>query len=179
MNTVNASTGFSPFQLRLGVAPRVLPPLTNDGATLDTGAQEVIARIEEIACEAKDSLLNSKILQSINASAARSPETPHAVGDSVYLSTSNRRREYMHAGEGRVAKFMPRFDGPYKIVHANPERSSYTLDMPNAPNVFPTFHGNLLRRYVANDGDLFPSRELEQPGSIDVDGVEEWLSTLR
>ena len=27
MNTVNASTGFSPFQLRMGQSPRLIPPL--------------------------------------------------------------------------------------------------------------------------------------------------------
>ncbi|KAG9218259.1 hypothetical protein CCMSSC00406_0005940 [Pleurotus cornucopiae] len=70
---------------------------------------------------------------------------------------------------------MPRFDGPYKIIHANPERSSYTLDMPNAPNTFPTFHSSLLRRFIPNDPDLFPTRELERPGAISVDGEEEWL----
>jgi hypothetical protein len=27
MNTINASTGFSPFQLRLGRSPRIIPPI--------------------------------------------------------------------------------------------------------------------------------------------------------
>ncbi len=141
----------------------------------DTSAREVVAHIESIVPQAKDSLTASKISQSINASLARSLETPYSVGDSVYLSTSNRRREYMHAGEGRVAKFMPRFDGPYKVVHANPEKSSYTLDMPNTPNTFPTFHSSLLRRFVPNNPDLFPSRELERPAAISVDGEDKWL----
>lgn len=175
MNTVNTSTGFSPFVLRFGTSPRVLPPMIAAEGCEDTSARDVVARIESIVAQAKDSLTASKIAQSINASLARSPETPYAIGDSVYLSTSNRRREYMHSGEGRVAKFMPRFDGPYKIIHANPEKSSYTLDMPNAPNTFPTFHSSLLRRFVPNDPDLFPGRELERPGAVSVDGEDEWF----
>ncbi|KAG9225880.1 hypothetical protein CCMSSC00406_0006498 [Pleurotus cornucopiae] len=175
MSTVNASTGYTPFQLRLGVSPRVLPPLLPAEDGDETEARDVIARLEGITASAQDSLLTSKIMQSINSLSARSPETPYKIGDSVYLSTSNRRREYMHSGEGRVAKFMPRFDGPYKIIRANPSRSSYTLDMPNTPNTFPTFHASLLRPFVANDSDLFPSRELEQPDPVQVDGEEEWL----
>ncbi|KAL4260718.1 hypothetical protein AB1N83_011879 [Pleurotus pulmonarius] len=175
MNTVNSSTGFSPFQLRLGTSPRVIPPLIPSTMRDDTSAKDVIERIGLIAAEAKDSLLNAKIIQSINASLARSPETPYAVGDSVYLSTSNRRREYMHAGGGRVAKFMPRFDGPYEIIHANPALSSYTLNMPNAGNTFPTFHGVLLRKFTPNDAELFPSHELERPSAVTLDGEEEWL----
>lgn len=175
MNTINASTGFSPFQLRLGLSPRLVPPLIRSESCDDTRAEDVVARIEEICAEAKDSLLSAKISQSIHASIARSPETPFAIGDSVYLSTSNRRREYMHAGEGRVAKFMPRFDGPYKILHANPDKSSYTLDLPNSPGIFPTFHASLLRRCVENDSDLFPSRELERPPAILENGEEEWF----
>lgn len=177
MNTVNTSTGYSPFQLRFGMSPRVLPPLvpTSTPAADETDASDVIKRLEGIAADAQDSLLRAKISQSIHSLASRSPETPFSIGDSVYLSTSNRRREYMHAGENRVAKFMPRFDGPYKIVGANPARSSYTLDLPNAPNTFPVFHSSLLRRFVPNDADLFPSRELERPEPVLVDEEEEWF----
>lgn len=71
---------------------------------------------------------------------------------------------------------MPRFDGPYEIIHAFPERSTYTLLMPNSPDVFPTFHTSQLRRFTPNDGDLFPSRTLERPDAIITDdGEEEWL----
>lgn len=51
------------------------------------------------------------------------------------LSTLNRRRDYKTKGTKvtkRAANFMPRFDGLYIIVDT-------TLDMPNAPNLFPTF----------------------------------------
>lgn len=175
MNTVNASTGFSPFQLRLGMCPRVVPPLVEGQRGNDTSAAEIMEKMEEITAAAQDSLLFAKISQSLNSLSARSPETPFNVGDSVYLSTSNRRREYMHSGENRVAKFMPRFDGPYKVIGANPARSSYTLHMPNAPNTFPVFHSSLLRKCVANNVDLFPSRELERPGAVLVGEDEEWM----
>ncbi|KDQ23945.1 hypothetical protein PLEOSDRAFT_1017048, partial [Pleurotus ostreatus PC15] len=63
-------------------------------------------------------------------------------------------------------KFMPRFDGPYEILHANPEKSSYTLNMPNTDKFFPTFHSSHLRPFIANDSNLFPSRKLERPAPV-------------
>lgn len=176
MNTIHSSTGFSPFQMRLGLSPRIVPaliePLTD---AVPTSATDVIKDILAIEKEAKDNLLAAKISQTIQANAHRKPDPEFAVGESVFLSTSNRHREYMHAGDNRVAKFMPRFDGPYRIVQANPEKSSYTLDIPNA-DVFPTFHISHLRPFLPNDGNLFPSREFERPAAITMDsGDDEWL----
>ncbi|GLB33345.1 hypothetical protein LshimejAT787_0102290 [Lyophyllum shimeji] len=71
---------------------------------------------------------------------------------------------------------MPRFDGPYEVTHVHPESSSYTLKLPDGVNVFPTFHASLLKRYEANDNDLFPSRMLSMPGPIVTeDGEEEFF----
>ncbi len=174
MNTINAATGISPFQLRLGVSPRVIPPLVESVTAPNVDAAKLIKDIEELTTQAKDSLLSSKISQSLQANNLRSKESPYAVGDYVYLSTSNRWKEYTHAGDGRVAKFMPRFDGPYEITKAFPEKSTYTLNMPNS-NVFPTFHASQLKRFVPNDDTLFPSRTLEEPEAVVNDeGEEEW-----
>ncbi|EPQ50046.1 hypothetical protein GLOTRDRAFT_21152, partial [Gloeophyllum trabeum ATCC 11539] len=72
-------------------------------------------------------------------------------------------------------KFMPRFDGPYRVTDAFPERSVYTLDLPNTPNIFPEFHAKHLVPYHANDPQLFPGRELPRPGPIVTpNGEEEW-----
>ena len=82
----------------------------------------------------------------------------------------------MQAHSGRVAKFMPRFDGPFTTTDTHAAKSSYTLDLPNEPNRYPTFHASQLRRFVPNDDDLFPSRKLNQPGPVlTSNGEEEWL----
>ncbi len=70
---------------------------------------------------------------------------------------------------------MPRFDGPYLVIHANPNLSSYTIEMPNSPNVFPTFHASQLKRFITNDPSLYPSREHQPPGPIvTIDSIEEF-----
>ena len=69
---------------------------------------------------------------------------------------------------------MPRFDGPYTITKAFPERSEYTLHLPNSKKTFPGFHASLLKPYIPNDPDLFPTREPSRPGPIVTeDGMEE------
>jgi hypothetical protein len=183
MSTLNASTGYTNFHLHLGRSPRLIPPLTNeniqstrsDFPTDVANALEAIVALKTDIADAHDALLASKINQAHHANTHRSSEPTLTVGDLVYLSTAHRRREYLNGDNKRVAKFMPRFDGPYTIVSANPESSTYTLDLPEHTNVYPTFHVSELKKHVPNNADLFPSRELQRPGPIiTASGTEEW-----
>ena len=70
---------------------------------------------------------------------------------------------------------MPRFDGPYLIINTHPEASTITLNMPNTPNLFPTFHISNVKPWYPNDNTKYPSCLLEQPGPIDVNRSEEFL----
>lgn len=169
MNTVNASTGFSGFQLKTGRSPRLLPPLV-DGiipTSLDDSiAVDLLKKLEIDVLEAKDNLIAAKIDQAHHANKSRAVEHVYKVGDRVLLSTINRRREYMQKQDGRVAKFMPRFDGPYTILDFHPDTSNYLLDLPNSPNIHPNFHASQLEPFVENDSTKFPHRELSRPGPI-------------
>ena len=60
----------------------------------------------------KDAMLAAKITQAHRSKQHRDPDPEFAVNDRVMLATARRRRDYMQAKDGRVAKFMPRFDGP-------------------------------------------------------------------
>jgi hypothetical protein len=60
-------------------------------------------------------------------------------------------------------------------MDAHAQFSAYTLDLPNAPDVFPTFHASELKHFVPNDPALFPSRNHAKPGPIVTPGgVEEY-----
>ena len=169
MNTVNASTGYSPFQLQMGRSPRVIPPLVSpsdlpDAAT--TAIQPLLSELQNDVNDARDNLLEAKINNAFYTNHKRNADDQFQVGDLVMLSTSHRRREYTQHHLNCVAKFVPRFDGPYHVTGTHPETSSYRLHLPDRPDVFPSFHASQLRRHITNDVDLFPSRELPKPGPV-------------
>jgi hypothetical protein len=92
------------------------------------------------------------------------------------LSTENRRRQYAAKGEKHIAKFMPRFNGPYPVADVNLEASTVTLNLPATSNIYPMFHTAEVKPYNENDQSLFPLRELAWPGSIIMeDGMQEYF----
>ena len=175
MNTVNASTGYSGFQLRLGRSPRIIPPivptsLPDDLRSAASAAENVINRLTNDVADAKDNLLLAKTVQATYANKSRGREIVYQPGDKVMLSTFHRRRDYKRKGDDRAAKFFPRWDGPYTIIKSHPETSSYTLDNNSA---YP-YYASELKLYHPNDAQLFPNRELPKPGPIlTPDGMQE------
>ena len=182
MNSLNASTGFSNFQLRLGRLPQIIPPLVP--TTLHTTptdnknsmcACEMISKMHTNISETKDNLFMAKISQAHQANVHRAADPPFKIGDKVMLSTLHHHQEFKKKGEKRAAKFFPRYDGPYDIIDKHSATSNYTLELPNNPNTYPTFHASELKAFRPNDPDLFPHHELTQPQPIlTTDGLEEY-----
>ena len=70
---------------------------------------------------------------------------------------------------------MPRYDGPYMIIDTDNKHSTVTVDLPNAPNIFPTYHSSVVLPYIENDATLFPGREFSKPDPITTeDGDKEY-----
>ena len=123
-----------------------------------------------------NALLHAKISQADLANKHRRPGPTFRVGDRVLLSTFHRRRDYQSRDASHAAKFMPCFDGPYTVQRAFPEKSCYTLNLPETDKTFPTFHVSLLRAFHDNDASRFPSRQLPRPDPwVTTDGVEEFV----
>jgi hypothetical protein len=81
----------------------------------------------------------------------------YAVDDRVYLSTRN-----LTLPKGRARMLVPRYIGPYHVTEAHNKASTVTLELPDDlrnQHVSPTFHTNLVRRYIMNNDDLFPQWE--------------------
>ena len=88
----------------------------------------------------------------------------------------HRHHEYQGSGEKHVAKFMPQYDGPYTIIDIDEGDSTVTLDLPNLPNIFPTFHTSEVAPYIENNTTLFPNREFSRPPAVTMkDGSEEYF----
>lgn len=168
------------FQLKTGHSPHVIPPLVpyvlnKDEVDEVERAKQLLDCLADDVQEAKDNLLQAKVLQAAQANKHHGAEVVYSVDDRVMLSTFHRHREYVQKGDKWVAKFMPRYDGPYNIAHAHPERLVYMLHMPNLPELYLSFHASLLTLYHENDAGLFPGHVCIHPGTIVTeDGEVEW-----
>ncbi len=106
----------------------------------ETTAHQIIRQIELDVKEAQDNLLAAKIRQAYHANQHRALPilyirwaTKSCCPPPTAVAATSRR------GRKRAAKFMPQFDGPYTVTDAFPERSMYTLYLPNNPTAFPGF----------------------------------------
>lgn len=81
----------------------------------------------------------------------------------------------MKKGESCIAKFMPHFDGSYKVTPVHLQHSTVSLDLPNSLRICKIFHSSQVQPFTENDATLFPEHELKKPGSIIVDDGEEYF----
>ncbi len=180
MNTVNASTGFSGFQLCMGWSLCIIHPLVpftlpNTPEDDFQAAIDLINRLQLDINKATNNLLAAKISQAHQANKHRNQDPLFEIGNCVLLFTFHYCRVYTAGHKGHVTKFMSYFNGPYTILDTHYEFSTYTLDL-SLSNVVPTFHILLLRKFVRNDLKLFPSHKFKQPGPIlTTDGLEEYF----
>jgi hypothetical protein len=92
MNTVNTSTDYTPFQLRFGCSPWIIPPIVlvsladlapspTDAAT----AQRVISQLETDVNNVKDNLPEAKFSQAYYENKHRGTEDIYVIGDKVMI----------------------------------------------------------------------------------------------
>ncbi|KAL1938573.1 hypothetical protein VTO73DRAFT_11596 [Trametes versicolor] len=131
-----ASTGFAPFELNYGYMPRMAA--WDQGTSPFPGVQAFADRARMNLEQAHDAILQSRVAMTHHANRLRTDEaTPFRVGDLVYLSTKN-----LALPKNRARKLAPKYIGPYKVLRANPDTSSYTLELP----------GELVRRDIPGTG---------------------------
>lgn len=90
MNTVNKSTNFSPFQLKYGHSPHVIPPLVvlvelerpSEASSSSQLAEDTItiSRLKTDVMEAQDNLLRAKVEQAAQANKLRTLTFPYMIG---------------------------------------------------------------------------------------------------
>ncbi|KAJ7327516.1 hypothetical protein DFH08DRAFT_710287 [Mycena albidolilacea] len=110
MKSLNASAGFSPFQLKSGHSPWIIPALapTIGGETVEElDVRSFIEKLELDIRTAQDSLTAAKVRQAYHANMHSTAEDVYQICDRVMLSTTSHHCDYKRAGAKQVAKFMP------------------------------------------------------------------------
>jgi len=148
MNTCNASTGFSGFQLRLGVSPRLMPPLLRD--PVDESEEtplQFFERIQRDVGSAADNLLETKVNQASQANKFRVADVLYVIGDKVLLSTKNLSTDHNNEPLPPTKKLRPKFIGPFTITAVDLRHSTVTLNLPGPSNRCRVFHTSLVKPY--------------------------------
>jgi hypothetical protein len=137
-DSVNASTGFSPFYLNLGRHPRVPWCLDQPSAAGSSEAADVFAeRLRLVVAAGRASVLAAQERMARLADRRRRAGT-FAVGDLVWLSSANMQ----------LGKLAPKYLGPFPVADVVSPVAMRLQLPPALGNRHPTFHVSLLRPFV-------------------------------
>lgn len=167
-NSIQASTGFTPFYLNSGQHPNlpITSSIPNDELSSNPTANEMVTTISETITKAKQNILAAQQRQSIYANEKRR-EVIFKLGDKVLLSTQNIRNQ------NQAPKLAPKYIGPFAITRVVSD-VAYQLELPSNMKIHNVFHVSKLRKYV-DGAEEFPDREvIVRSSPVIVDGEEAW-----
>jgi hypothetical protein len=170
-SNVSATTGFGPFELNHGYMARIDLSVNTD--TTFKGVSQFAQQALWILVAAHDAILEHRVDQTFHSNQKCCESEISVVDDRVYLSTQN-----LTLPKGRARKLVPWYIGPYHVTEVHNKASTVTLELPDDlknRRVSLTFHANLVRRYIANNDDLFPKREAKSFYDFGSTTDEEWL----
>jgi hypothetical protein len=151
-NSIQSSSGYSPFYLNCGYHMRLPSPISvvdiNRSST-NQSANEMVQRMNETLQLAKQHLKKAQDSQTKYANRHRQ-HVVFNVDDQVLLSTAHLNTKH------RSLKLLPKYVGPFRIKRVVSD-VVYELDLPSTFRVHPVFHVSKLRPYVNGDTQ-FPIR---------------------
>ncbi len=170
--SVSSTTGYAPFETNSGFMPSMIREI-RETTPVAPGIRKFAATALQNLADAHDAIIEHRVFQSHHANKKRGNEPWIETGDLVYLSTKN-----LNLLKGRARKLCPKYVGPYKVAWAQPDTSTYTLELPVAlqeRQIHPTFHVSLLRPYQPNNDLLFPNRAQPDPYDFGTPDTAEWF----
>lgn len=166
-NTVNATTGRTPFELDYGYHPHT--PHSVDHAEL-TGLEEFdefLDRLHAAMIEAEDAILRAQGIQAKYHNTHRQKYT-FKEQELVWLSAAHQHPSWEK--KRRTRKLLPKYYGPFRIVKKITE-NAYRLDLPDHMQVHPVINAEFLKPYIESP-DEFTKRKRRPLPPMTVQGQE-------
>jgi hypothetical protein len=168
-NTVNASTGISPFFANNGYHPRLSfssPRPRSDLSQKNIDGQAFALKMQQILSQLRTDLLAARDQMESSSNANRQPAPAYRIGDLVLLSTKN------ITSPRPIPKFDAKYIGPFRVIQII-NSHSYKLQLPSElDSIHPVFHTNLLRPAA---GTPLPGQYNPPPPPIAIDESGETL----
>ena len=147
-DSVNPSTGYSPFYLMYGVNPSCAVDLACESVV--PAAQQFADDMADALAHAKAKLQEAQAVQAVQANKRRR-DVVFKVGDKVKLSTANIRLPSTMS-----KKLVARYLGPFTVEKVvNPV--AYKLKLPSSLKIHPVFHVSVLQPWRVDN---------EHPGHV-------------
>jgi hypothetical protein len=168
-NSVQASTGYTPYYLNCGQHPNlpIMNAVREETKSNNPTVNELLTRMNESIVTAKANLQAAQQRQSHYANQHRR-EVIFKVGDQVMLSTVNFRA----VNPNRTVKLMPRFIGPLRVKKVISD-VAYEVELPPNLKVHPVFHVSKLKPFQA-DTMYNRNQSMTRPPPDIIDGEEEY-----
>ena len=155
-NSVQASTGHTPFYLNYGQHPRMPMTSVAEGATRVPAVLEMLSELRTGLTKTKENIKKSQERQSRVANQHRRPHE-FIIGDLVWLFADNINRPDVQCN-----KFAAKFEGPFPITALIGD-TSVRLKLPVSWHINDSFHVSMLKKYVGNDVSAFTGRGMPPP----------------
>jgi len=124
--SISETTKYAPFELNGGYMPSMIKKIHTD-RIIPKGIQAFAQQALQKLADTHDMIIELQVFQTHNANHCWWEEPTISIGDLVYLLTHN-----LKLPQGQAKKLCPNFVGPYKVLHAKPKSSNYTLELPTA-----------------------------------------------
>lgn len=161
-SSVNETTGMTPFQLDIGMQPRLpIHIAANENREQSGSTSQFLADWEENWALAHESIRRAQKKQMIQANSSRRDEQ-YRVGDLAWVRLD---RGTLSDGIGAIEKLGPRLEGPYEITELH-GANNVTLKLNRGDRRHNKFNVDQLRPFVARDSERFPSAD-ESPSNND------------